>query len=58
MRRLLIGSVAALGVFLLLAHWNSAVALVFGIGALAWIVSGLYWRSLGGDVFGDEENRR
>ena len=58
MRRLLIGSVAAVAVFLLLALWNSAVAVVFGIAALTWILSDLYRWSVGGDMFGDMRSAR
>jgi hypothetical protein len=58
MLRLLIASVAAVAVFLALALWNSAVAVVFGIAALTWLLAELYRRSLGGDIFGDDESRR
>jgi cobalamin synthase len=58
MLRLLIASVAAVAVFSSLALWNSAVAVVFGIAALTWLLAELYRRSLGGDIFGDDESRR
>jgi hypothetical protein len=58
MLRLLIASVAAVAVFVALALWNSAVAVVFGIAALTWLLAELYRRSLGGDIFGDDESRR
>lgn len=56
--RLLLGVVAAVAVFLALALWNGAVAVLFAIAALTWLLAGLYRRSVGGDVFGDDVRRR
>jgi hypothetical protein len=57
MRRILLGGVVALAMFALLALWNGAVAVVFGIAALTWVLASLYRLSVGGDVFGDRERR-
>ena len=50
-KRILVEGVIAVPIFIALAWWNSAVAVLFGIAALAWILGGLYWRSQGGDIF-------
>ena len=50
-KRILVEGVIAVPIFIALAWWNSAVAVLFGIAALAWILGGLYWRSQGGDIY-------
>jgi hypothetical protein len=52
-KRILVEAIIAVLIFIALAWWNSAVAVLFGIAALAWILGGLYWRSQsqGSDIF-------
>lgn len=57
MKRLLVGGIVAVPVFLALAMWNSAVAVVFAIAVLTWILASLYRWSVGGDIFGDKSRR-
>jgi hypothetical protein len=57
MRRHLIVGIVAVPVFLALAWWNGAVAVLFAIAVLTWILAGLYRWSVGGDIFGDERKR-
>jgi hypothetical protein len=54
---MLIGAVVAVLVFVALARWNGAVAVLFGVAALTWLLASLYRSSVGGDVFGDENKR-
>jgi hypothetical protein len=49
MRRILLGGVVAVAIFALLAFWNGAVAVLFGIAALTWLLALLYRLSVGGD---------
>jgi hypothetical protein len=53
-KRLLAGGIVAVPVFLALAWWNGAVAVLFGIAVLTWILASLYRSSVGGDIFGDK----
>jgi hypothetical protein len=63
MRLLLVATIVAVPVFVFLATWNSAVAVVFAIAALAFVLSTLYWRLGSADPFagaitrGDGERR-
>jgi hypothetical protein len=50
-KRILVEGIIAVPIFIALAWWNSAVAVLFGIAALTWILGGLYWRSQADDVF-------
>lgn len=60
MRRLLVTALVAVPVFLLLSWWNAVVGVLFGIGALAWVLGPVYFGSLGqgGDWSDDGESRR
>ena len=61
MRRLLVTALVAVPVFLLLSWWNAVVGVLFGIGALAWVLGPVYfgWYSgQGGDWSDDGESRR
>jgi hypothetical protein len=53
-KRLLVGGIVAVPVFLALAWWNGVVAVLFGIAVLTWILGSLYRWSVGGDIFGDK----
>ena len=57
MKRLLVEGIVAVPIFIALAWWNSAVAVLFGVAALAWILAELYRLSQGGDVFGDRNGQ-
>ena len=49
MRRLLVTAVVALPAFLVLSWWNAFVGVVFGIAAITWILSSVYFASGGRD---------
>jgi hypothetical protein len=51
-------ALVAVPIFLVLARWNGAVAVLFGIAVLAWELAELYRWSQGGDMFSDDERRR
>ena len=51
MRLLLVTTIVAVPVFVLLAIWNSAVAVVFGLAALTFVLSTLRWRAGSIDPF-------
>ena len=51
MRLLLLVSIVGVGVFIALATWNGAVAVLFGIAVLAYVLSTLYWRLGAEDPF-------
>ena len=44
MRRLLATVLVAVPVFVLLAWWNAFVAVLFGIGAITWVLAPVYFR--------------
>lgn len=48
----------AVPIFLVLARWNGAVAVLFGIAVLTWVLAEAYRWSQDGDMFGDDEPRR
>lgn len=48
----------AVPVFIVLALWNGPVAVIFAIGVLTWLPTSLYRRSVGGDVFGNNDEAR
>jgi len=60
MKRHLVVVIVAVPIFLVLARWNGVVAVLFAIAVLTWILTSLYRRSMGGDVFGnaDMDKRR
>ena len=58
MRRNLILVLAAVPIFLVLARWNGAVAVLFGIAVLTWVLAKAYRWSQGGDMFGDDDRGR
>ena len=51
MLRLLIVIALAVPVFVALASWNGAVAMLFGIAVLAFVLSTLYWKLGAEDPF-------
>ena len=57
MKRILVEGIIAVPIFIALAWWNSAVAVLFGIAALTWILAELYRLSQGGDIFPDRDRR-
>ena len=58
MRRTLILVLVAVPIFLALARWNGAVAVLFGIAVVTWVLAEAYRWSQGGDMFGDDDRRR
>jgi hypothetical protein len=58
MRRLLFVSIVAVPVFIGLAMWNGAVAVLFGIAVLTYVLSTLYWRLGAEDPFRGAITRR
>ncbi|HEU4972000.1 MAG TPA: hypothetical protein VFT35_08790 [Gaiellaceae bacterium] len=55
MKRHLVVGVVAVPIFLVLARWNGVVAVLFAIAVLTWILTALYRRSMGGDIFGNAD---
>jgi hypothetical protein len=51
----IIACLVAVPVFIVLALWNGAVAVLFAVGVLTWLLAGMYRRSVGGDVFGEND---
>jgi hypothetical protein len=54
----IIACLVAVPVFIVLALWNGPVAVIFAIGVLTWLPTSLYRRSVGGDVFGNNDEAR
>lgn len=44
MRLVALATIIAVAVFVVLATWNGAVAVLFAIAALTFVLSNLYWR--------------
>ena len=57
-RRLFVTALIAVAVFVGLSFWNRAVAVLFGIAALTWVLAEGYRLSQGGDLFDADESRR
>lgn len=57
-RRLFVTALIAVAVFVGLAFWNRAVAVLFGIAALTWVLAEAYRLSQGGDMFDGDQSRR
>jgi hypothetical protein len=55
MKRHLVMGIVAVPVFLVLASWNGVVAVLFAIAVLTRILTSLYRRSMGGDIFGNAD---
>jgi len=51
MRLLVLATIVAVPVFVVLATWNGAVAVLFAIAALAFVLSTLYFRLGSADPF-------
>ena len=51
MRLILLATVVAVPVFIVLATWNGAVAVLFAIAALSFVLSNLYFRLGSADPF-------
>ena len=52
-----IKALIAVPVFLLLAWWNAAVAMLFGIAALTWVLAPVYFGSQEIDLSAGESQR-
>jgi hypothetical protein len=50
--------IVAIPVFLALAWWNGAVAVLFGIAVLTYVLSTLYWKYSADDPFAGAIDRR